>query len=175
MEPVFHRAAIDTKVGEVRLISSDAGLCYLELPRADGRGFRGWLKRHAPGTRVVDAIAPNQAASEQLLEFLDGKRFEFDLPLDLRATAFQKLVYDALLAIPYGESRSYADIAAAIGRPSAVRAVGAANGANPIPFVIPCHRVIASDGQLQGYAGGLRLKARLLTMEGTSPDTDRLF
>ena len=101
----------------------------------------------------------------QLLEYFEGKRTAFDLPLDLRGTPFQLEVWRALLAIPYGETRSYAEIARAVGRPAAVRAVGAANGANPIAIVVPCHRVIAADGSLGGYGGGLELKARLLAME----------
>ena len=103
----------------------------------------------------------------QVLEYLEGKRRSFDLPLDLHATPFQRAVYDELLRIPYGEKRSYADVARAIGKPRAVRAVGAANGANPIPLVVPCHRVIASDGHLGGYGGGLPLKKHLLAMEAT--------
>ncbi len=101
-----------------------------------------------------------------MLEYLEGKRIEFDLPLDLRGTPFQIAVWSALLEIPYGETRSYQQIANVIGRPRAVRAVGAANGANPVAIVVPCHRVIASDGTLHGYGGGLDLKARLLAMEG---------
>jgi O-6-methylguanine DNA methyltransferase len=102
-----------------------------------------------------------------VLQFLEGKRRAFDLPLDLRATAFQLAVYEAVADIPFGEVSSYRDVAEKVGRPRAVRAVGAANGANPIPLVIPCHRVIAKSGHLQGYGGGLDLKARLLAMERT--------
>jgi O-6-methylguanine DNA methyltransferase len=91
------------------------------------------------------------------------------LALDLRGTPFQLEVWSALREIPYGETRSYADIAREVGRPSAVRAVGAANGANPLSIVVPCHRVIASDGRLQGYGGGVSLKAKLLAMEQSRP------
>jgi methylated-DNA-[protein]-cysteine S-methyltransferase len=90
----------------------------------------------------------------------------FDLPLDPQGTDFQKRVWQALLSIPYGETRSYSQIAATIGSPAAVRAVGAANGANPLPIVVPCHRVIGSNGKLVGYGGGLPLKIRLLEIEG---------
>jgi O-6-methylguanine DNA methyltransferase len=92
----------------------------------------------------------------------------FDLPIDLRGTEFQLKVYAAVSAIEYGATLSYAEVADAIEQPSAVRAVGAANGANPLPLVIPCHRVLASNGQLHGYAGGLELKQRLLAMENSA-------
>ena len=101
----------------------------------------------------------------QLKEYFAGKRFWFDLPLDFVGTAFQLRVWRALLTIPFGETRTYAEVAMGIGRPAAVRAVGAANGKNPISIVAPCHRVLGSDGQLTGYAGGFEAKARLLKLE----------
>jgi len=162
---ILYDTKIDTPIGRLRVASSERGLAYVGLPRANGRGFAGWRARHAPEDVVQSAFEPNREACAQLDEFLNGKRREFDLPLDLRGTDFQKKVLDAVAAIPYGETASYADVARAIGQAAAVRAVGAANGANPIPLVIPCHRVVASSGQLQGYAGGLELKQRLLAME----------
>lgn len=104
-------------------------------------------------------------AAHQLYEYLRGERRVFDLPLKPQGTAFQLSVWKALLEIPYGETRSYRDIAEAIGNPKAVRAVGMANHRNPISFIIPCHRVIGADGSLVGYGGGLPLKKRLLDME----------
>jgi O-6-methylguanine DNA methyltransferase len=161
----LHTASFDTPMGAMRCASSEAGLAWVELPRASGRGFAGWLRRHAPGATVREAWAPNRRAVAQILEFLEGKRRRFELELDLRATPFQRAVYDALLQVPYGETRTYAELAEAVGRPRAVRAVGAANGANPLPLVVPCHRIIASGGKLGGYGGGLPLKRRLLAME----------
>jgi O-6-methylguanine DNA methyltransferase len=163
--PIVHTARFDSPIGSLRVASTDQGLAFLELPAASGRGLRGWLRRQLPDARCVDGFAPNRAAIAQVLEYLEGKRVVFELPLDLRGTPFQRAVWEALLAIPYGETRSYADVAEAVGQPAAVRAVGAANGANPIALVVPCHRVIASDGRLGGYGGGLRLKAKLLAME----------
>ena len=119
----------------------------------------------APGAKRNAAFAPNREAIRQVLEYLDGKRTDFDVPLDLRGTPFQQAVWHALLAIPYGETRSYADVARSVGKPDAVRAVGTANGANPVPLVVPCHRVIQSGGKLGGYGGGVDLKRRLLAME----------
>ena len=101
----------------------------------------------------------------QLREYFEGRRKVFDLKLDFSGTEFQQKVWSALLTIPYGETRSYAQIAKQIGRPDAVRAVGAANGRNPISLIVPCHRVIGSDGSLTGYAGGLPAKRALLELE----------
>jgi methylated-DNA-[protein]-cysteine S-methyltransferase len=112
---------------------------------------------------------PLPEVRRQLDEYLAGRRRSFDLPLDARGTEFQRLCWQALQAIPYGETRSYRDMARTIGRPSAVRAVGRANHDNPIGVVIPCHRVVGADGSLTGYAGGLDMKRRLLELEGALP------
>jgi len=165
---ILYDTKIDTPIGRLRVVSSDRGLVYVGLPKASGRGFAGFCARHAPGERVEPGFEPNREACAQLDEFLNGKRQVFELPLDLRGTEFQRRVYAAVSEIPYGATLSYADVAEAIEQPSAVRAVGAANGANPIPLVIPCHRVVASSGQLHGYAGGLELKQRLLAMENAA-------
>ncbi|RPI10034.1 MAG: methylated-DNA--[protein]-cysteine S-methyltransferase [Acidobacteriales bacterium] len=110
------------------------------------------------GTLVAEAAG-------QLDEYFSGRRRQFDLPLDLEGTEFQQRVWKSVARIPYGQTRSYAQIATTIGSPTAVRAVGAANGANPVAIIVPCHRVIASGGGLGGYGGGLELKRRLLALE----------
>ena len=168
MQPmdVFHTTDFDSPIGPLRIASTEKGLVYVQLPHQDGRGFEGWRCRHAPAAKVKAAFEPNRRSVAEILEFLEGKRRVFEMPLDVRGTEFQKVVYAEVARIPFGESRSYGEVAAAVGRPKAFRAVGAANGANPIPLIIPCHRVIASNGHLQGYGGGLDLKARLLAMEG---------
>ncbi|WP_444915892.1 methylated-DNA--[protein]-cysteine S-methyltransferase [Microbulbifer sp. TRSA007] len=107
-------------------------------------------------------------AAQQLREYIAGQRKSFDLPLAPKGTEFQRRVWDALLQIPFGETRSYSQQAQWLGQPRAIRAVARANGANPIAIVIPCHRVIGANGSLTGYAGGLSLKARLLTLEGAN-------
>ena len=104
----------------------------------------------------------------QLLEYFDGKRISFDCPLFLRGTEFQKSVWSALQTIPFGETRSYKDIAEQVGNPKAVRAVGMANNRNRLPIIIPCHRVVGSNGKLVGYAGGLDVKQYLLDLEKSS-------
>jgi O-6-methylguanine DNA methyltransferase len=170
-----HVATLESPIGTLRLASSARGLACLELPHASGRGLEGFVRSAFPGARCEPGFAPNRAAALQLLEYLEGKRVDFDLALDLRGTPFQLAVWEALRAIPYGETRSYADVARAIGRPAAVRAVGAANGANPVAIVVPCHRVIASGGGLGGYGGGKGLKARLLAMERSRAVGPRLL
>ncbi len=164
-----HTAEFETPFGLMRCASTEKGLAYVGLPRASGRGFTGWLKRFAPEACTKEAWEPNRVAVTQLLEYLNGKRQVFELALDVRATVFQSRVYDVLKEIPYGETRTYAEIAKQIGAPRAVRAVGAANGANPLALVLPCHRVVATGGKLGGYAGGLKMKAKLLAMEHRSP------
>ncbi len=111
-----------------------------------------------------DAAAVS-AAALQLEQYLAGERTEFDLEVELDGTPFERRVWDAVRAIPYGETASYAEIARRIGRPGASRAVGRANGRNPVAVVVPCHRVIGSDGSLTGYAGGIEMKRALLALE----------
>jgi methylated-DNA-[protein]-cysteine S-methyltransferase len=167
---LVHTAEFESPIGSMLCASTERGLAYVRLPRASGRGFPDWLRRFAPGAERRAGFAPNKAAVQQMLEYLDGKRCAFELALDLRGTDFQRRVWQALLAIPYGETRSYGEIARALGQPlSAARAVGTANGSNPCAIVVPCHRVVASGGKLGGYGGGLPLKRRLLALEHARP------
>jgi len=166
--PTLYATRFASSIGELTVASSDQGLSYLVLPRANGRGFEGWCRRYAAEHEIKQDAGPNSLVVEQVAEFLAGEREDFDLRLDLRATSFQLDVYRVVAEIPYGESLAYAEVARRVGRAAAVRAVGAANGANPIPLVIPCHRVVASNGHLQGYGGGLELKRKLLAMESAS-------
>jgi O-6-methylguanine DNA methyltransferase len=172
---ILHTARFESPIGPLFVASSERGLVCLELPHASGRGFAGWLRGAGRGCRAAPGFAPNRAAVTQLGEYLEGKRRRFELPLDLRGTPFQRAVWEELLRIPYGETRSYAEVARALGRPQAVRAVGAANGANPVAIVVPCHRVVATGGKLGGYGGGLPLKKRLLVLERAEPGGGRLL
>lgn len=172
---IVHTAEFDSSLGLFRIASTEKGLAYLQLPHANGCGLSGWLRRHTPGARRVEAVAPNRRAIRQVLEYLDGKRVDFDVSLDLRGTQFQQAVWKSVLSIPYGETRSYLTVAKSVRRARAAHAVGAANGANPVPLFVPCHRVIASDGTLRGYGGGLEAKKRLLAMEQGRPGQDRLL
>ena len=150
---------IDSPVGELTLVASDKGLAAI-LWEGDDPG------RVPLGTMVEAADDPLLCeAARQIDGYFAGELRAFDLPLDFRGTDFQKSVWAALLTIPFGETRSYGEIARQLGRPSASRAVGAANGRNPISIVAPCHRVIGSNGALTGFAGGLEAKATLLRLE----------
>jgi O-6-methylguanine DNA methyltransferase len=171
MDEALSTTRFDSPIGKLRIVSSQKGLVYVELPHANGRGFEGWRNQYAKKSKVIERRAAHEDAIDQLLEFLSGDRRDFALSLDLRGTPFQLSVYKAVAQIGYGETSSYSAVAEQIDRPKAVRAVGAANGANPIPLIIPCHRVIARGGALQGYAGGLDMKAKLLAMESALPTT----
>jgi methylated-DNA-[protein]-cysteine S-methyltransferase len=147
--------------------ASKKGLCRLMLPRESSLlNLRAWIDRYFPQADVVHDQLQLDPYIIQLDEYFKGKRQTFDFVIDLRGTDFQKSVWKALLNIPYGTVKSYSEIAREICRPNAVRAVGSANGANPIPIVVPCHRVIAKDGTLGGYSGGLDIKRELLDIEG---------
>jgi methylated-DNA-[protein]-cysteine S-methyltransferase len=145
---------LETPVGPLRLVASDTGLRSVS--------FRG----EAPALDAVEGDSPVlvQAAC-QLGEYFAGTRTGFTIPLDLRGTPFQLDAWQRLEDIPYGETVSYAEQARRVGRPRAVRAIGAANGSNPVPIVLPCHRVIGSDGSLTGFGGGLQVKRALLDHE----------
>lgn len=150
--------------GSLRLLATERGLCRVVLPAEEG--LECWVARFLPGRTAVEGGPLLQEAAEQLERYLAGRLHAFDLPLDLYGTAFQKAVWQTLQVIPYGRTWSYAQVAAALGRPQAARAVGAAIAANPLPIVIPCHRVIRADGSLGGYGGGLEIKRALLRLEG---------
>jgi O-6-methylguanine DNA methyltransferase len=155
-----------TRNGRVLVATSDRGVCRVQLSGADAvASLKRWCRAHAPGAALVEDPRAVARAVQQIEEYARGERREFDLPLDLRGTPFQIRVWGELLGIPYGETRTYGDVARAIGAPEAMRAVGAANGRNPVPLVVPCHRVLAKDG-LGGFTGGLHHKEALLALEG---------
>jgi O-6-methylguanine DNA methyltransferase len=146
---------VKSPIGLLTLVSGAQGLQEIRFGRLQPPGV------------ALDASS-NAPAVAQLNEYFAGRRREFDLRLDLRGTDFQRSVWRALLDIPYGETRSYGEVARAIGKPKAARAVGMANHENPVSIVVPCHRVIGHDGRLVGYGGGLDAKTALLKLEGSS-------
>ena len=148
---------LDTPIGELLLAGDDDALSLVSFPEGS--------MRRDPEPDWIYNEKPFAAARQQLTEYFAGERRTFDLPLRFSGTEFQMSVLQALRQIPYGETTSYADIAERIGRPKAVRAVGAANGRNPIPIIVPCHRVIGSHGDLTGFGGGLDTKEALLRLE----------
>jgi methylated-DNA-[protein]-cysteine S-methyltransferase len=158
METLFY-SRMESLAGSLLLGATSKALVLLEFDR----GQLPPLKWKAEWTQSSDAT---RQYVRQLEEYFAGQRRRFTFPLDLRGTPFQVRCWQALLEIPYGETRTYADLARAVGCPRGYRAVGLANNRNPIAIVVPCHRVIASDGTLCGYGGGLDLKRKLLELEG---------
>jgi methylated-DNA-[protein]-cysteine S-methyltransferase len=155
----------ESPVGKLLVAATDRGVCRISFdpePEAELE----WLAR-SYGTRVLRSPAPVDRARRQLDEYFDHKRREFDVPVDVSALqSFQRLVLDELRRVPYGATRTYGDLAARIGRPRAARAVGGALNRNPVPIVVPCHRIVGASGKLVGYAGGLARKEQLLALEG---------
>jgi methylated-DNA-[protein]-cysteine S-methyltransferase len=170
MDQVLVRSMLETPVGALQLTVDDEGI-LLEI----------LLPNHRPSTSSSKLLSPAaaaglRAARAQLNEYFLCKRRVFDLPLQAAGTPFEQQVWTKLLAVPYGVTTSYGAIADELGLINGARAVGRANGANPIPIIIPCHRVIGSDGSLTGYGGGLPLKRALLELEGAiGPAEPRLF
>ena len=150
---------IESPVGELKLVASDKGLVAIL-----------WENDSSRRVRLTELVANEKhpvlvETERQLNEYFAGKRKAFSVALDMRGTRFQQDVWTALLAIPFGETRSYGQLAKQLGNPRASRAVGAANGKNPVSIIVPCHRVIGSSGKLTGFAGGLDTKAHLLSLE----------
>ena len=154
------RKDVESPVGQLTLLASGVGLQAIL-----------WGPHRALIGEVLDDVVGGArqavivAAEKQLQEYFDGERMDFDVPLDLQGTDFQKRVWAQLLDIPYGETRSYGDLARALGDPQMAQAVGAANGNNPVSIIVPCHRVVGASGALTGYAGGVDVKAKLLALE----------
>jgi methylated-DNA-[protein]-cysteine S-methyltransferase len=162
----FAYKIIDSPVGKLKLVASDKGLAGVL-----------WQRENTRPVPLSEAVEDKQhpvlvETERQLGEYFAGKRKTFSIALDLRGTQFQKDVWEALLAIPFGETRSYGQLAKQLGNPRATRAVGAANGRNPVSIIVPCHRVIGSSGKLTGFGGGLETKAHLLSLEDVR---DKLF
>ena len=158
---MIFKTTLESPVGTLRIFATDVGLRAVLWPQNDEAGLK---LESEPIERADHPILVR--AERQLEEYFSGQRRTFDVPLDPIGTSFQLSAWLGLREIPYGETRTYGEQAAAIGRPSAPRAVGAANGRNPLSIFVPCHRVIGSNGKLTGYAGGVEAKQRLLEMEG---------
>lgn len=166
---------------EFCLAADDDGLCRVLQPNEPMSVLENWASRNFPRVALIRDNRRLGPYIAQFEEYFQGRRQTFDFPLDLRGTGFQLSVWETLLKIPYGTTKSYSEIAVEVNRPAAVRAVGSANGANPIPIAVPCHRVIGKNGLLTGYRGGLEIKEELLRIEGvtripvnqkyTAPDT----
>jgi len=175
METLFS-TVFESPVGPLFLAAAERGLVALEFDRRlpgqqTIRPNPRDLRAEGGKFQFEESESTLALYVRELEEYFAGKRRQFTFPLDLRGTEFQLACWRALLAIPYGEMRSYAEIARAVGRPQGFRAVGMANNRNPVAIVVPCHRVIASDGTLCGYGGGLEIKRKLLELEGALSGT----
>jgi methylated-DNA-[protein]-cysteine S-methyltransferase/epoxyqueuosine reductase len=179
--PVYYREMASI-IGPLTLCATETGLClvkfgtFAESEDAIGRWVKAQIGSAAQIYKDEERLSE---AYRQLAAYFAGELNSFSLPLDMRGTEFQRRVWEALLTVPYGESASYKDIAVSIGNPLAVRAVGGANNRNPVPVIVPCHRIIGAAGALVGYAGGLGIKSRLLQLEaeqaGPGSSGDYLF
>lgn len=147
------------------IAATEKGLCYVGSQNQSIDELSTWANKYFPGCTLVEDRDRVRPYEEELKEYLAGRRENFTIPIDYHGTDFQVSVWNALCEIPYGETRSYSDIADRISKQSAVRAVGAAIGANPVLITVPCHRVVGKNGSLTGYRGGLEMKTRLLELE----------
>lgn len=166
---------LESPIGPLTLCATDLGLCLIKFGSlAETReSMNKWLKLQVGEVELRPDEQKLAEAKHQLTAYFAGELREFTLPLDMRGTPFQRQVWGALLTIPYGESASYKEMALAIGNRQAVRAVGGANNRNPVPVIVPCHRVIGAAGALVGYAGGLAVKSRLLELEAGQSAQDQ--
>ncbi len=154
--------------GWMGITEAGKGVDGVALPQTSKQRAIAVLREQAPDPLVMEPSPQLELAQAQLLDYLAGKRMTFDVPLDLsRGTAFQRQVWRTLLKVPFGKLRSYQWVAARVGGRQYARAVGNAVGANPLPIIVPCHRIVAQDATLGGFSGGLPTKRKLLTLEGT--------
>ncbi|MGG3927144.1 methylated-DNA--[protein]-cysteine S-methyltransferase [Metabacillus fastidiosus] len=147
------------------IASTSKGLCYVGSQNKSFEELSEWATKRFPGSPLVEDDEYLRPYAIEITEYLEGERTNFTIPFDSNGTAFQLAVWNALCEIPYGQTKSYSDIANFINKPAAVRAVGAAIGANPVLITIPCHRVVGKNGALTGYRGGLDMKTQLLELE----------
>lgn len=163
---ILYWEKIPSPLGDLSAVFSSSGLCYLAFPNETLEKVATSLKSVFPQATIKEKPGVAKELSQQLQEYFLRRRKYFDVPLDLRGTPFQLLVWKALTQIPYGTTKTYGELAEAIGQPKAARAVGRAVGSNPVGIIIPCHRVIGARGDLRGFGGGLEIKVKLLTLEG---------
>jgi len=163
MGNIYYTVLPSKLLGKIFVASTGKGVCRLDFHTSEDKFLKG-LRKNFSG-EIARNTRMNQRALSQLKKYVEGRLKQFDCRLDLQGTPFQQKVWRALLRIPYGRTRSYQDIARVIGHPKAFRAVGNANGSNPVSIIVPCHRVIESHGGLGGYGHGLEFKKRLLAFE----------
>lgn len=151
---------------KLHIAATEKGLCYVALPNESLNTIQEWVKRYCADPKFIECEEKLEIYLDQIREYFLKQRKQFSIPMDLKGTPFQLSVWRELAQIPFGETRTYSQIANKIGNPQASRAVGAATGRNPLPLIIPCHRVVGKNGKLTGFRGGLSLKNTLLQLEG---------
>ena len=158
--------SFDSRIGRIYVASVEQGVCKISVPKESRKDFFDWLEEHFDIETVVDNRSRNRDVIDQLTRYFNGKLAKFTCPVELVGTPFQTRVWRELAKIPYGTTITYKTLAKRVGAPQAFQAVGRANGANPLPIIIPCHRVLGSDGSLVGYSCGVKTKEFLLRLEG---------
>jgi len=159
--------SFDSRIGRIYVASTENGVCKISIPRESRKDFFDWLKNNFDAESVTDNRAKNREVIDQLNRYFAGRLAKFTCPVDFIGTPFQTRVWKELSKISYGTTITYKHLARKVHAPKAFQAVGRANGANPLPIIIPCHRVIGSDGSMVGYAYGVKMKEFLLRLEGS--------
>lgn len=166
-QPTIYWSVVNQENWHLYIAATDKGMCFLGAQNEPLERLTAWVQKHFSGSHVIENQEILYPYVMELTEYLEGKRKKFTITCDFYGTPFQIAVWNALCEIPYGQTRTYSDIARQIKKPKAVRAVGAAIGANPVLITVPCHRVIGKDGSLTGYRGGLKMKTELLALESS--------
>ena len=159
--------SFDSKIGLIYIASTDKGVCKISVPRQTKKDFFRWLRENFDDSEVVDNKSRNKEVMDQLNRYFNGKLAKFTCAVDMRGTPFQLRVWKGLLKISYGTTISYKQLAKRLGTSRGFQAIGRANAANPVPIIVPCHRVLGTDGTLIGYASGVKTKEFLLKLEGS--------
>jgi methylated-DNA-[protein]-cysteine S-methyltransferase len=160
-------SSFQSPLGLILIASSESGVCAVNLPAKTKNSFFDWLRKNFPGYELEESASKNEQIMGELAQYFRGRPVRFRSKLDPRGTEFQRQVWSELRTIPYGSVITYKELAKRVGRPEGYQAVGRANAANPLPIVIPCHRVVGSEGDLVGYGAGIQTKEYLLRLEGT--------
>ncbi|MGD0337636.1 MAG: methylated-DNA--[protein]-cysteine S-methyltransferase [Bacteroidota bacterium] len=164
--PKVYCTSFESKIGVLYVASTEQGVCKISIPRESRKDFFAWLTAHFDDDDVIENKSRNKGVIDELTRYFNGKLVAFHTPLHHIGTPFQIRVWKELTRIPYGTTITYDKLARRVGVPRGFQAVGQANSMNPIPIVVPCHRVIGKDGSLVGYSGGLKTKEFLLRLEG---------
>lgn len=173
---VIYWSLLEHKEWNLYIAATPKGLCFVGSQNRPFEELSTWVKKYFPEGLIIEEKEKLQLYAAELIEYLEGERKRFTIPFDYNGTEFQYAVWNALCEIPYGQTKSYSDIARHINKPAAVRAVGAAIGKNPVLITVPCHRIIGKNGSLTGYRGGLEMKTQLLDLErqNSSSTSDKI-